>query len=219
LIAKGHLLLEQAQPEGALFCFLKALRYAEESQSNQLLLQINQALAKIYGIIGEYEREIVHFKSFLKARQVVENDEIQKQIQIIKNRAGIEKAQRDTEKGHSKHIELANAYQELHKVNAEKTSLLERIGSQATQLERLSREDGLTGLANRYYLDNILEQEFKRCQRFNHPFAVALIDIDHFRQLNNRFSRQIGDHVLMVLAKILKKTCRSVDSVGSYVSD
>ena len=84
-------------------------------------------------------------------------------------------------------------------------------------LERLSREDPLTGLANRRYFDERLSQEWSRCMRDQKPLSVILLDVDFFKQFNDTYGHQAGDHCLVQIAKALKKEAsRTGELVGRY---
>jgi len=84
-------------------------------------------------------------------------------------------------------------------------------------LEKLSREDSLTSLANRRYFDERLEEEWIRCRREKRPLSVVLLDVDFFKQFNDFYGHQAGDHCLMNLAKALKKEAsRPGELVGRY---
>ncbi|GHD03462.1 hypothetical protein GCM10007320_63560 [Pseudorhodoferax aquiterrae] len=71
------------------------------------------------------------------------------------------------------------------------------------RLLELAMTDGLTGLANRRKLDEALELEFRRSQREGVPLAVMILDIDHFKMLNDAHGHQVGDAVLKRMAEIL----------------
>jgi len=71
------------------------------------------------------------------------------------------------------------------------------------KLELLSITDRLTGLYNRLKLDEVLATETMRAVRFGHPFSVILIDIDHFKLINDQHGHQTGDQVLVELAQLL----------------
>lgn len=83
-------------------------------------------------------------------------------------------------------------------------------------LKRLSRTDHLTGLFNRGYWEESLEQEFLRCTRNNRPASLILFDIDHFKQFNDRYGHQAGDEVLRTVGGVLKTFRRSTDIAGRY---
>ena len=83
-------------------------------------------------------------------------------------------------------------------------------------LLRFAFTDYLTGLKTRGYFEQQLELEFKRAERRRQKFALLMIDIDHFKQLNDTFGHHVGDQVLRDVASILMKDMREVDTVARY---
>lgn len=83
-------------------------------------------------------------------------------------------------------------------------------------LETLSVTDGLTGLYNRKKLDDILAQQLERFSRNQRPFAVLLLDIDHFKTVNDTYGHLAGDEILKNTAKTLSQSIRSVDYAARY---
>ena len=84
------------------------------------------------------------------------------------------------------------------------------------QLERLSITDGLTGLYNHRYLMQKLESEFARSVRYNRNLALLMIDVDHFKHVNDNYGHPCGDIVLKELANLLNSHVRSTDLVARY---
>lgn len=76
--------------------------------------------------------------------------------------------------------------------------------------------DFLTGLKTRGYFEQQLEMEIKRAERKKTPFALLMVDIDHFKQLNDHYGHHVGDQVLRDVAAILMKDMREVDTVARY---
>ncbi len=105
--------------------------------------------------------------------------------------------------------ETAKALEELGRAQAQ---LLE----QNKELELLSTTDRLTGLSNRLRLEVALEQEWARCERTQGCFSLILLDIDKFKSVNDTYGHQIGDAVLVELAKMLNDNIRKTDVVGRW---
>lgn len=76
--------------------------------------------------------------------------------------------------------------------------------------------DGLTGLFNHRYFQETLSNELVKSGRFDHAISILLIDVDHFKQVNDKYGHPQGDVVLKEIAQILKKTIRSYDVPARY---
>jgi diguanylate cyclase (GGDEF)-like protein len=97
--------------------------------------------------------------------------------------------------------------------------LREQTQELTTAVEKVSRiatRDPLTGLYNRQHLQELLQQEIKRHHRTGQPFAVALIDLDHFKRVNDQFGHKVGDEVLSGFAQTLQTFVRESDVVGRW---
>jgi two-component system cell cycle response regulator len=79
------------------------------------------------------------------------------------------------------------------------------------EIYRLMTVDGLTQLYNRRYFLESLEREFARSKRYKNPFALVMVDVDHFKKINDRFGHQAGDTVLRRIGAVLKTKVRSND--------
>ncbi|MGH2582692.1 MAG: diguanylate cyclase [Anaerolineales bacterium] len=106
------------------------------------------------------------------------------------------------------------------------TDLFEQVAKQlgpailnARAHEKIRRQaitDRLTGAYNRHYLDDFLSIEVKRCQRYQRPLSLVLLDIDHFKTCNDRAGHQTGDQALRDVVQLLNLGIRSVDLVARY---
>ena len=84
------------------------------------------------------------------------------------------------------------------------------------KLQAIAVHDDLTGLYNRREILRNLEEKFIQAQRETHPLGIIMLDIDHFKQINDRHGHQIGDTVLAEVGRRLKKGLRPYDKVGRY---
>lgn len=93
-----------------------------------------------------------------------------------------------------------------------------RLGMQSlnNQLEELGRVDGLTGLYNRRFWEEQFVMEFKRGRRSENPSTLIMLDIDHFKKVNDTYGHPAGDEVIKTLGEIIKKSIRETDIAGRY---
>jgi len=83
-------------------------------------------------------------------------------------------------------------------------------------LRQLATHDALTGLFNRRYFFTLAERELERSQRYGHPLALLMLDLDHFKAINDSRGHQAGDQVLRAVAGIIQASLRQIDVVGRY---
>jgi diguanylate cyclase (GGDEF)-like protein len=94
--------------------------------------------------------------------------------------------------------------------------LLKKAENQARKLEQMAITDGLTGLYSRSYFMETLNREFKHHLRYKSPLSFMMIDIDHFKRVNDRFGHRVGDEVLKSMADKFRKIIRETDVIGRY---
>jgi diguanylate cyclase (GGDEF)-like protein len=91
-----------------------------------------------------------------------------------------------------------------------------KLDETLAQLRQLALRDELTKLFNRREFQRILEEEWDRSVRFQRPFSLVMIDIDHFKRINDTHGHQIGDEVLRHVSSLLAGQVRNVDRVARY---
>ncbi|MEI8167119.1 MAG: sensor domain-containing diguanylate cyclase, partial [Chloroflexales bacterium] len=87
------------------------------------------------------------------------------------------------------------------------------------QLHQLAATDGLTGITNRRRFMEVAAGEIKRAARLKHPLALALVDLDHFKQINDTYGHAIGDEALKALTCICRRTIREIDVQARFGGD
>ncbi len=108
----------------------------------------------------------------------------------------------------------------------EETALVDRLMAQAfavvelavhnDQMRNQAIRDGLTNLFNHRHFQEEFDKEFQRAKRYNHHLTVIMLDIDHFKKINDNHGHPAGDEVLQNVSKILRKTVRDIDFVARY---
>lgn len=116
---------------------------------------------------------------------------------------------------------LAYAIDRQHRENYLQNCIIElnneKMTQQAAQLEKLSQQDALTGLANRRHLNEILDQQWRYALRHQTAFTVLMVDIDCFKNYNDRLGHLEGDVCIQMVANVLKKiTTRSHELASRY---
>lgn len=116
---------------------------------------------------------------------------------------------------------LAYAIDRQHRENYLQNCIIElnqqKLSQQAELLESLSRQDALTNLANRRYLEEVLTREWFSALRYQHPLTVMMLDIDYFKHYNDSFGHVAGDNCLKVIAHVLKQmTSRGNELAARY---
>lgn len=125
-------------------------------------------------------------------------------------REGVEPA--DAEAGVAYALEIAGMVRANLALANERDRLL-------AELDRLARTDSLTTLPNRRVLEERLEDELHRSSRSRRPFALAIVDLDHFKAINDNHGHPAGDEALAVFASALRAHARQADFVARFAGD
>ncbi len=102
------------------------------------------------------------------------------------------------------------------KVHLKIKTLQDELKASNAKLEQLSTTDPLTGLRNRRYMMEMLEKEMQRAERKGTHLSMIMLDIDHFKQVNDRYGHQSGDRVLVDVAGLSSVEMRSYDCAARY---
>ncbi|HWD21770.1 MAG TPA: diguanylate cyclase [Burkholderiales bacterium] len=94
--------------------------------------------------------------------------------------------------------------------------LVRRARHQNRLLSAMSRTDSLSGLLNRRSWEDAVSAEFQRCRRGGRVAALLMLDIDHFKRINDRHGHPAGDEVIRRIAAVLRTACRQEDMAGRY---
>ncbi|MFC7420157.1 diguanylate cyclase [Iodobacter arcticus] len=195
LLALGRLHLVEKNTLLATTYLTEGLSKAMERNALHMVFQFEQLLAELAELRGNYPLALSHFKRFHFGKEAIKSQLSPHKLQAMKMQLEMESAR------------LENA--DLRRQRASQHREIQRV-------ERLASYDGLTGILNRRGLEEQGCELFQR-QRINRQsLSVLMIDVDHFKRVNDGCGHPIGDKVLRQIAALLKSGCRQDDLVGRY---
>jgi len=110
-----------------------------------------------------------------------------------------------------------NAMRRLVEMQRALVEVTQELNAANKELQRLSTTDGLTGIANRRFFDQLSVREWRRCERMNKPMALVMVDVDHFKKYNDTYGHQGGDECLkLVAAQVARAAPRASDLAARY---
>jgi diguanylate cyclase (GGDEF)-like protein len=107
-------------------------------------------------------------------------------------------------------LRIIGTHTDIHKRHLMEETIL----VQASKLEQLANTDSLTGISNRRSIFEKLDEELHRAERYTRPLSVIMVDIDHFKHVNDQYGHNAGDDVLIGFCGIIKSALRKNDSFG-----
>ncbi len=102
------------------------------------------------------------------------------------------------------------------KLEESNRTLEQRVMERTRELAALATTDSLTGLLNHAEILKQAEYELNRSIRYTHEFSVLMLDIDHFKSVNDEHGHRVGDRILLDISNIIKDSCRHIDKLGRY---
>jgi diguanylate cyclase (GGDEF)-like protein len=195
LVAIGRLRLKSEKPNQALEAFKQALEIFDTLGQREESAQGHRELAGAYKSLEQFAAALQHFERFYELDAQIRSQGAERRAQALTVKVDLERA----------HFEA-----ELHRVRASELSALNE------RLERQTREDGLTGLSNRRHLEEFMRKAFSAAQEHATALSVVLLDIDHFKAVNDRFSHATGDRVLQAVAELMREHINLDELAGRF---
>ena len=181
----------------------KKHRYAEGR------LKAHQKLASIFEDMGDYFHACDHLKNYYEIEQKItteKNDLKYKSLETVYRTQVMQSEARI--------IQTKN--HQLEKEISERKWVEEALRLSEDKYRRLASLDPLTGLNNRRFFYQLAQNEIRRVKRYSHPTTLLIIDIDRFKNINERLGHLAGDEVLKVVAIQIKEFVREVDILGRF---
>lgn len=202
-----------------------AIFQAEESlkdlvqRQKQLKGSLNEAKEKLKRLIstfisrvGEMSDSTGQYNSRIKgyAARIAEAEDISELSEVID---GLSSDMTEMEEVMGRgHRELVDARSHVEAAEAR----IQELEKELEEVSTLVREDQLTGALNRRGMEEAFRRELARAERLAAPFSVGLLDIDHFKRLNDTLGHQVGDQALVHLAGVVRQLLRPTDSLARY---
>jgi diguanylate cyclase (GGDEF)-like protein len=193
-----------------------ALDVAQHAQLRGYEVEAHDALADLHERGGNSADAVRHLRASREIERALMSEASDRRLKMLSVRYQVTSAQRETELMRAKQDELAKANARLAALNLDLAASDAQKSQLVVELERQTREDSLTGLANRRRLDQRLRDEYDRAVRYGRPLAVAIADLDHFKDVNDRWTHAVGDAVLKRVASVLSAEVRHTDLVARY---
>jgi len=182
--------------------FEQALNIAEERQLNIYKYKYHEMLAKIYEQQGALTEALQHYKGFHSAMDLAQAEAAKYRMDNLKILYQVEKTRKEAEV-----LWLYN--------RALEREIDERL-RERVELQKLATTDPLTSLYNRKHFFTLGEYEFEMARQNETPLSLIMLDIDHFKLLNDQFGHSTGDLVLVEVARLLFGNARKGDICCRY---
>ena len=204
---RAEILVQAGRHHQAIPILLVTLERAESMFSSRLVLDMRFQLYKAYkarGSMAEALEQHEQYHALVKAQLEHRSDT---QSRLLLNRLELDQARFGAER--------AQIEANVQRVRAERMEAhKERLEQEAIELGRNLLADALTGLGNRRQIDRGLPPLLQHAASSGITLSIAVLDIDHFKKVNDRFGHPVGDAVLKALADILRHTMRSGDMMA-----
>jgi diguanylate cyclase len=181
-----------------------SLTEAKGSIKNMMMTFIDR-LGGIAASTGSYHEKIDHFsRKISRADNILElNDVLEEMLRETRIVQAEALNSRD---------QMIAARREVHDAEAR----IKELEAKLDHMSELVREDQLTGSLNRKGLDDVFEREVARSERRGTPLCVAMLDLDNFKALNDKYGHFAGDEALIHLVRVVKNTLRPTDVIARF---
>jgi len=186
-------------------CLVQAQEQGERPVERECLIQ----LADAHEAVGDFRSALHRHREFSALEQTIRSERSDVRARILAHQVELENARTEAAQARAT-SEVTWARNQM--LEQDRLSLLSR----AAELERHAHQDALTGLGNRRYLDAMLPRMLSSSVASGLKLCVAMLDIDHFKTVNDTYGHAVGDAVLQRIADVILNHSRADDLVARY---
>jgi diguanylate cyclase len=170
-----------------------------------MMMTFIENLGEIAATTDNYQKKIDIY-----SRQISEAKDVGKLNKIL------EEVMKETRIAQSEALRSRDAILAARKDVEDAEARIHNLEAKLEQMSELVREDQLTGSLNRRGLEDILEREMARADRRKSPLCIAMLDLDDFKKINDRYGHTAGDEALIHLVRVIKDTLRTMDVIARF---
>lgn len=201
LLIGKHLIAHGATEEARPY-IEESLRLCAGEMHRNLAWQAHDQLARIFEADGDYRDALQQLRTSWVIRESQFEARTTERIRLLELHLEAERASRAAAVERERNAELQESLAQQRRLQAE--------------IEALARTDVLTGLSNRRHLGDLVARELSYLKRKWRPLSVALVDLDAFKSINDRYGHDVGDQVLVEVGRRLCASLREHDLVGRW---
>jgi diguanylate cyclase (GGDEF)-like protein len=198
----GRLYLVQGRLDEADASLKAALTIGEVNEMANDQAECHRLLAEVAERRGQLAEALIQYKQYHQLKETTTGEETARRLAILKVAHQSESAMRDAEIYRLRNIELQHEIEERKRMES--------------LLHNMAMLDPLTNLYNRRQFYSLAKSEIERAKRYGHALSVLMIDLDHFKKINDQYGHLAGDQVLITVAQTIKAGLRENDVVGRY---
>lgn len=216
VVAEAELLVTQGQLEQAVECLQAALPLQTEGLSLRAQCLFFQLLAELQERRGRTQEALRHMHTWQQLHVERARLASQARYQAASLQTELLRLQHERDEIDARQRATERAKAELEAINQQLSQKVREVEALQAELQQRAVRDALTGLFNRRHLNDVLPSMLALAQRDEQPLAMVIIDLDHFKAVNDEFGHQAGDEVLQAFGELLRRRMRKSDVACRY---
>ncbi|HET7793379.1 MAG TPA: diguanylate cyclase, partial [Rhizobacter sp.] len=184
---------------------------AQEGLSLRVHCLFHHALADLHEQLGNTAEALAALRAWQRCQLERGNQASRARYQAASLQTELRRLQQNLDEIEARRLATEQARAELEAINQQLSQKIQEVQSLQAELEQQATRDFLTGLFNRRHLNDVLPQVLALARREQQPLAVAIIDLDHFKVVNDRHGHVAGDTLLAAFGMLLNENTRQSD--------